>query len=57
MDGFFDGQRMEDGKNPMDVNTQTQDIITRVQIDPESSSRPGGSEGSQVVLMEGSEGC
>ena len=35
MDRFFDGQRMEDGKNPMDVNTQTQDI-TRVQIDPES---------------------
>ena len=57
MDRFFDGQRMEDGKNPMDVNTQTQDIITRVQIDPESSSRPGGSERSQVVLMEGSEGC
>jgi len=36
MDRFFDGQRMEDRKNPMDVNTQTQDIITRVQIDPES---------------------
>lgn len=36
MDHFFDGQRMEDGKNPMEVNAQTQDIITRVQIDTES---------------------